>query len=175
MDLNKKTKLIPGFNQYLIQEDGTIYSSVRNGFFEKIQPWLNKQSGYYQINLGRANRKTVHELVALAFIGPRTKATINHKDGNKLNNHYSNLEYSTYSENNRHAFKTGLKLPTKSVSRQKFSKEEVEHIMYQYRSLNVTITTLAKAYKVHFSTIHRLVTNRTYKNGFKNSTTKGEK
>lgn len=55
---------------------------------------------------------SIHRLVAKAFIpNPDQKDTINHVDGNKLNNDISNLEWSTQGENNLHAYKTGLKDP----------------------------------------------------------------
>lgn len=52
----------------------------------------------------------VHRLVAEMFIGKPEKPTVNHKDGNKLNNDMNNLEWATWSENNRHAIKNGLKI-----------------------------------------------------------------
>lgn len=51
----------------------------------------------------------VHRLVAYAFIPNQDgKPCINHIDGNPLNNHYTNLEWCTYSENQKHAYENGL-------------------------------------------------------------------
>lgn len=58
---------------------------------------------------GKPKTYLVHRLVAEAFI-PKVegKDYINHKDGNRRNNHVSNLEWCTYEENNNHAFDNGL-------------------------------------------------------------------
>ena len=58
----------------------------------------------------------IHQLVAETFIpNPDGKQCVNHKDGNKQNNHVSNLEWCTHSENNRHAFRTGLSKPKRKL------------------------------------------------------------
>lgn len=57
----------------------------------------------------------VHRLVAACFVGPRPENnTVNHKDGDKRNNLSTNLEYMTNGENQRHAYRLGLrKKPTR--------------------------------------------------------------
>ena len=52
----------------------------------------------------------IHRLVAQAFL-PNEKEQVNHKDGNKLNNHVDNLQWVTQSENMKHAYDTGLLVP----------------------------------------------------------------
>lgn len=56
------------------------------------------------------NGQKVHRLIAKAFCEGETeeKCFVNHKDGNKQNNHYANLEWVTPSRNLRHAHEKGL-------------------------------------------------------------------
>jgi len=52
-------------------------------------------------------KEYIHRLVAIAFLD-NVKEEVNHKDGNKFNNHIDNLEWNTRKENVVHAFNTGL-------------------------------------------------------------------
>ena len=95
---------------YLITSDGEIYSD--NSGKMKTR---NKQGTEYQIiNLttvdGRKKTFRLHRLVMLAFkpIENSKDYEVNHIDGNKLNNKLENLEWCTSSENQQHAFRTGL-------------------------------------------------------------------
>ena len=66
-----------------------------------------RRDGYLFVTLAVSNthwHKTIHSMVAGAFIGPRPSgAQINHKDGNKQNNSLGNLEYVSAKENAQHA------------------------------------------------------------------------
>lgn len=69
--------------------------------------------GYERVSISINTTKItlkVHRAVAIAFIhNPMNLPQVNHKDGNKLNNDSSNLEWVTNSENQIHAISTGLK------------------------------------------------------------------
>lgn len=69
-------------------------------------------SGYLVVSLhkdGVQKGKMIHTLVAAAFVGKRPSGfTINHLSGVKTANHASNIEYCSYSDNQRHAFRLGL-------------------------------------------------------------------
>lgn len=106
-------KDIVGFQDYQVSQSGDIYSKrsgrilkhKSNGVYKNIS--LHKNSkGYYRY---------IHRLVAEAFCeNPHSKPMVNHKDGNKLNNHFSNLEWVTKGENQAHAFRTGLRIPSEA-------------------------------------------------------------
>lgn len=71
---------------------------------------LSTASGYLVLKDGVNYREFVHRIIATLFIAnPHNKPCVNHKDGDKRNNSIENLEWCTYSENNKHAHKTGLK------------------------------------------------------------------
>lgn len=76
---------------------------------------LGNSVGYPKVELHKNSKgksHKVHALVATAFL-PNTlkKPCVNHKDGNKTNNHVSNLEWVTFSENLIHAIQAGLHKP----------------------------------------------------------------
>lgn len=73
----------------------------------------SKKKLYWMVGL-RRNKRTyhryVHRLVASAFLErPEGKVEVNHKDGNRLNNHVSNLEWVTHRENMTHSINSGLR------------------------------------------------------------------
>lgn len=71
-------------------------------------------SGYLQVGLSKLGKTKIfmiHRLVAKVFVennDSKNNIAVNHIDGNKTNNYASNLEWVTYSENQKHAYKNGL-------------------------------------------------------------------
>ena len=95
---------IQGYENYIIYDDGRIYSKYKNRY---LNPTPNN-FGYKCLNLcknGKYKPFLVHRLVALHYINnPENKDCIDHIDGNKLNNNVKNLRWVTATEN-QNAFK----------------------------------------------------------------------
>lgn len=96
---------------FSVSNMGNVFSKRTN----KLLKLCVSDRGYYKVATkigGRAGKNycfRVHRLVATAFLdNPEDKPSVNHKDGNKLNNRCSNLEWSTVSENMTHAYANGL-------------------------------------------------------------------
>lgn len=119
--LKEKGFDIKPFHQYYVSSCGKVFGCTGE---EMKQTVTNR--GYKRITLsidGKEERWSVHRLVALLFVlNPEQKPQVNHIDGNKENNDASNLEWCTSSENNKHAFRTGLK---KNLVKGKYGKDHI--------------------------------------------------
>lgn len=130
---------IPGFEgDYLVSDMGDVMSlSARNG----RKPCVMQQSirrGYRSVMI-RRKQCTVHSLVMLAFVGPRPPGMdINHKSGVKSDNRRKNLEYCTKSQNQKHAFATGL--ASMRGERHTHNKLTNEHVYTALRMLGEGIS-----------------------------------
>lgn len=117
---NDKFIKIKDYN-YCININGEVYSLITN---KKLKPFMRRD--YYCVKLySKLFKKTIsiHRLVAKTFISnPENKPCVNHKDGNKLNNYFKNLEWCTYSENTIHAIKNNLKIIKTGSDHHRFGK-----------------------------------------------------
>ncbi len=110
------SRIVPIKNHkgYSISEDGKVLGD----FGRLLKPRIRKSTGYYSVVLYRPKKSyLVHRLVALHFIpNPENKPQVNHKDGDKSNNHYINLEWVTNSENQKHSYDIGTHTPNMGLS-----------------------------------------------------------
>ncbi len=91
---------------YTVYSDGRIKSNGKRKVFLK---GYDVGKGYDSVKLNGKNFYR-HKVIAECFLGERpTDYTINHVDGNKLNNDVSNLEYISRKENYKHALDNNLK------------------------------------------------------------------
>jgi hypothetical protein len=111
-------KKVPSHQNYSVSNKGRVKRDKcviedKNGILLNYPEKIIKQElvrGYLRVSLSKKSvvkRFLVHRLVATCFITRNTnKNYVNHKDGLKVNNHESNLEWCTSSENEKHSYKT---------------------------------------------------------------------
>ena len=105
--MTEEWKLIEDNANYEISS----YGQVRNKSTNKMLK-TSLLSGYMVVSLTINDRRMllkIHRIVARRFlVCSNSTHVVNHKDGNKLNNHIDNLEWISASENVKHAYRTGL-------------------------------------------------------------------
>lgn len=127
-------------------------------------------NGYLAVCVSLGNRKDkllikIHKAIAETFIlNPNNLPVINHKDGNKLNNNISNLEWITSSDNTFHAYDTGLKISIKGMDHygSKLTNEDIIYIKEKYvpRDKQYGCRALAKQFNIDHSIISGIINNK---------------
>jgi HNH endonuclease/NUMOD4 motif len=165
---------IPGFvGWYKISSIGRVrrIKAHPRGMF--ITGRILKRSlsgGYARCGLSKNGKNTqfkVHQLVAMAFIGPRPKGKeINHKDGDTLNNVPDNLEWVTHRKNIIHKYHV---LGHKMIDGERHhmaraSTQEVKKARRMIAS-GMDKREVAAAFGHHFSWAYRLANGQTRVHG----------
>lgn len=156
------------YGYLLVGEDGDIISKTG----KHLHVYTSKD-GYKYIKVTLVCRKDdfrqkamrVHRLVALCYVeNPYNYNEINHIDGNKNNNHYSNLEWCTHKQNMEHCFRLGLRrnpIGSKNV-KAKLKEEQVLKIRKLYAN-GVKTKKLMEMFNVSKGIINDITARRTWK------------
>lgn len=178
IDIDENVKDIAGFEGvYAITDKGRVYShsrtiernsSARKPFSTLVKGrWmkLDYSTPYARVRLqkdGDCGLYSVHRLVAQAFIKAIDgKDMVNHKDGNKLNNHVDNLEWCTSQENDKHAKDYGLLNPARGELHPS-AKLKAEDVIF-IRGSSLSGAELARKYNVPRSTITKIRKRHSWK------------
>lgn len=157
LNVNERWKPIQGYDgEYLISDHGRV-KSVKKYVNDEllirhkiIAPHIT-HNNYMRITLSYKGKKRKHyvaRLVAEHFVDKpqREKLQVNHRDGNKLNNHYLNLEWVTAKENVQHAFDQGLRE----------RKHNHEQIINDYKT-GLMYKDIAKKHNINIRYVHRVL------------------
>ena len=126
--------------------------------------YKNVNMTYFVDGVQKSKKFYIHRLVASLFCpnsNPEELTQVNHKDGDKSNNHYSNLEWASPSDNMRHSHKRGLNMGRRQHgSTQKASDEVVAWAYYQVKFLGRGITDVATKSNLPRTTLSSIMNKR---------------
>lgn len=174
-------KDIKGYQGYQVSNLGRVrtYNKITNNKRYNIRKWKDrilhlkpstssraniKQGMGYRVSLwkdGKCKDFLVARLVATTFLEDLidTNMTVNHKDGNRLNNKVENLEWLSKADNIRYGFKNGQYKQDKTIL---YNENEY----YEFRSKSIASQFLQRN-KGYISTCYKNNRKATSKNGIK--------
>lgn len=172
---------IKGFPTYQVGNAGSVRRN-KNGKIYILKDRVYKRSGNRFLNYkriiiykeGKPYSFLIHRLVGLHFVsGHEEGLQINHKDGNSLNNIFTNLEWVTPSENVRHSFLNlnrntshcarNLELGRVKHPNSKLTEKEVIEIRNKYVPIEYSLNKLSVEYNVSKKLILLIIKNKIWK------------
>lgn len=158
-------KEIPGFENYLIDKSGKVWSKSRKGARtgKFLSPWTTK--GHLLVRLYKNKKphtRYVHRLVLETFIGPCPEGLeCCHNNGNPANNHLGNLRWDTRTSNRRDDIKHGVRPRGENHRSSKLTELDVCWIRY-LKKAGICIRMLAEVYGVTYKNIELIVKRKTW-------------
>jgi hypothetical protein len=144
------------------------YKSNRTVKGIMLKQVFSRNNGYLVVGLSKNHKSknySVHSLVAKAFIAnPENKPQVNHKTGDKTNNHYLQLEWNTAIENTNHAIKAGLRKKPKTgedAVNHKITENQVKEIRQKFAPGKAK--EFAKKYGISESNVFAIVSRKRWK------------
>ncbi len=162
-------RTVPGYPAYEVSVDGLVRrcQGFRCRRAHRVLVPFVRPNGYAQILLyqgGQRRRFGVHQLVALAFLGPKPSPQheVAHLDGQRLNNHVSNLAWLLHSENERHKDLHGTRLRGSQIHGAKLTEAQVV-LIRQALAVGIRQCALAQTYGVSDSTVSLIARGKTWR------------
>jgi hypothetical protein len=154
-------KTINRFPDYEVSNEGQVRRSKggRGAIAGKHLKWhTHTATGYPDIRFSVDGKQTaiaVHRIVAEAFLGVRpSDMQIRHLDGNKMNNHITNLCYGTAKENANDKIQHGKSSKGIKNPKNKLTEAQVIHIRSMQGQVNAE--NLASIFGLNESTVYRI-------------------
>ena len=150
-----------GDDKYQVSCTGLVYSNIS---YKILKPSVSN-NGYQRVVLsfdGKKHYINMHRLVAETFLpNPDNLPQVNHKNGNKLDNNVSNLEWCTAKHNKQHAHDTGLAKGVRG-SRSNLAKLTTEQAI-EIITLNkegVSNPDIAKRFGITTNSVYRIYSGK---------------
>lgn len=161
-----EVRICPNFYEYGTDKYGNIYRlETKKKMSQQVQTTKNYRRKYVRCSINSvAMTVAAHRLVVDAWIGePPTPLhlDINHKDGDATNNNVDNLEWSTKSQNQRHAIALGLKGKGSQLYNATLTDQEVHEICTKLKD-GARVDDLSKNYNVSVDIIRKIKAGDTY-------------
>jgi hypothetical protein len=165
-DLEEVWMPVPNYESfYQVSNSGKFAIIKKDG---RVLRKLNTATQYLSVSckdIDGSGQKAlyIHQLVAHVFIGKRPDGmVVRHIDGNRYNNHVSNLCYGSPHENTLDSIKNKTYAKERN-GRSLLNQRMVNAIRSLFNDKIVSKTQLAKAFQVSESTINAIIKNRNWK------------
>jgi len=117
-------------------------------------------NGYMRVYF-KGEQKLKHRIIAEKFVpNPKELPEVNHIDGDKLNNHYTNLEWVSHQDNVLHGYEKGL-FDDKVKAKRKLTNNELKQVR-ELLSKKVSLRTIARQFDISLKGIWNISKNIYY-------------
>ena len=144
------------FPNYGTTKDGRVFRLSTGKEMKRYPSGRSKYLAFRACHKNKATTEFVHVAVADSWIpNPNNHSQVNHKDGNKINNDVTNLEWVSPAQNQWHAHETGLKSSGEDLYNSNCSNDQV-HIICQLLEDGWTVKDISNRMEVNKDTVRKI-------------------